>query len=51
MVVENDPVMFLGYWSNEATTAENLRDGRLHTGDLAEVDDDGYFHSSAEPTT
>jgi acetyl-CoA synthetase len=27
----------------EAATAEKVRDGRLHTGDLAEVDDEGYF--------
>ena len=41
--VEGDPVAFLGYWRNEAATAEKVRDGRLHTGDLAEVDDEGYF--------
>ena len=38
-----DPVVFLGYWRNEAATAEKVRDGRLHTGDLAELDEDGYF--------
>jgi len=41
--VGDDPVVFLGYWRNEAATAEKVRDGRLHTGDLAEVDEDGYF--------
>ena len=41
--VEGDPVVFLGYWRNEAATAEKVRDGWLHTGDLAEVDDEGYF--------
>ena len=41
--VEGDPVCFLGYWRNEAATAEKVRDGWLHTGDLAEVDDEGYF--------
>jgi acetyl-CoA synthetase len=41
--VEDDPVTFLGYWRNEAATAEKVRDGWLHTGDLAEVDDDGYY--------
>ena len=39
--VEGDPVVFLGYWRNEAATAEKVRDGWLHTGDLAEVDDEG----------
>jgi acetyl-CoA synthetase len=43
VAVEGDPVAFLGYWRNEAATAEKVRDGRLHTGDLAEVDDEGYF--------
>ena len=44
VAVDGDPVVFLGYWRNEAATAEKVRDGRLHTGDLAEVDDDGYFN-------
>ena len=43
VAVDGDPVVFLGYWRNEAATAEKVRDGRLHTGDLAEVDDEGYF--------
>ena len=43
VAVAGDPVVFLGYWRNEAATAEKVRDGRLHTGDLAEVDEDGYF--------
>ena len=34
------PVVFLGYWRDEAATAAKVRDGWLHTGDLAEVDDD-----------
>ena len=41
--VEGDPVVFLGDWRNEAATAEKVRDGWLHTGDLAEVDDEGYY--------
>jgi acetyl-CoA synthetase len=41
--VEADPVVFLGYWRDPDATAEKVRDGWLHTGDLAEVDDDGYF--------
>jgi acetyl-CoA synthetase len=43
--VEGDPVAFLGYWRNETATAAKVRDGRLLTGDLAEVDADGYFRS------
>lgn len=40
--VDGDPVVFLGYWRNPDATAEKVRDGWLHTGDLATVDD-GYF--------
>ncbi len=32
-----------GYWGREDATAETIRDGWLHTGDLARVDEDGYF--------
>lgn len=37
------PNVMLGYWNNPAATAETIRDGWLHTGDLATRDDDGYF--------
>ena len=32
-----------GYWNKPAETAEALRGGWLHTGDLARVDADGYL--------
>ena len=32
-----------GYWNRPDATEEVMRGGWLHTGDLARVDDDGYF--------
>jgi long-chain acyl-CoA synthetase len=32
-----------GYWNKADATAETITDGWLHTGDLANVDEDGYF--------
>ena len=32
-----------GYWKRDGATADMIRDGWLHTGDIAVMDDDGYF--------
>jgi long-chain acyl-CoA synthetase len=33
----------IGYWRNPAASGEALRDGWLRTGDIATVDEDGYY--------
>lgn len=37
------PTVFQGYWENPAATADALRDGWLHTGDMGIIDQDGYL--------
>lgn len=37
------PQVMRGYWNRPEESAEALRDGWLHTGDLAVMDADGYF--------
>lgn len=36
------PCLFSGYLNDPATSAEVLRDGWLHTGDIAHIDGEGY---------
>jgi acyl-CoA synthetase (AMP-forming)/AMP-acid ligase II len=38
------PNIMRGYWQNAAATARVLKDGWLHTGDLAREDDRGFFY-------
>jgi len=35
--------IFTRYWQNDAATSEAIRDGWFSTGDLGELDDDGYL--------
>jgi long-chain acyl-CoA synthetase len=37
------PQVTPGYWNRPDETAQTIRNGWLHSGDLATMDDDGYF--------
>ena len=37
------PQVMLGYWQRPDETADVLKNGRLHTGDVGYIDEDGYI--------
>jgi long-chain acyl-CoA synthetase len=43
-LVMRGPFVMKGYWDREDATREVMRDGWLHTGDIATADDDGYYY-------
>lgn len=40
----NSPCLFLGYWNQPEATAATMRDGWFSAGDLARIDEEGYFY-------
>ena len=42
-LIVRGPQVMTGYWQRPDDTATTLRDGWLHTGDVAVMDADGYF--------
>ena len=42
-IITRHPNMFAGYYGNEEATQEELRDGRMHTGDAGFFNDKGHL--------
>jgi long-chain acyl-CoA synthetase len=42
-LIVRGPQVMQGYWQRPDETAQTIRDGWLHTGDVAVMDGDGYF--------
>jgi long-chain acyl-CoA synthetase len=42
-IVIRGPNVMLGYWNRPRETAEAIRDGWFHSGDIGRVDAEGYF--------
>lgn len=43
-VCARGPQIMQGYWNKKEATKEMMRGGWLHTGDIATMDEDGYFY-------
>jgi long-chain acyl-CoA synthetase len=42
-VIVRGPQVMKGYWNRSEETAKTLKDGWLYTGDMATMDEEGYF--------
>ncbi len=43
-LIVRGPNVMMGYWRNPDATAQTLRDGWLHSGDVASMDEEGYIY-------
>jgi len=43
-ILVKGPILMSGYWNRPEITNEVVKDGWLHTGDLATVDDEGFIY-------
>ncbi|MGQ9645595.1 MAG: acyl-CoA synthetase [Thermodesulfobacteriota bacterium] len=43
-IIVKGPTLMSGYWNRPDLTAETIRDGWLHTGDIARRDAEGYLY-------
>jgi acyl-CoA synthetase (AMP-forming)/AMP-acid ligase II len=43
-IVVQTPDLMLGYWNDTVQTFMVLRDGWLYTGDIGQIDEEGYVH-------
>jgi len=43
-IIGRGPMVMQGYWNKPQLTAETLRDGWIHSGDIGHLDEEGYLY-------
>ena len=43
-IVDSGPIIIPGYWQKPEETKHAIRNGRLYTGDVGKMDEDGWFY-------